>query len=76
MSDSKKEIHVKDLIIKADNVHFEPPKREPHPLFGPRMMDEEPIEETKEDHHHVEDEVEAKDDKHEEDDRRPPFFWL
>ncbi|GAA0455184.1 hypothetical protein [Alkalibacillus silvisoli] len=71
MSDSKKEIHVKDLIIKADNVHFEPPERESHPWFGPRMMDEEPREEM------MEDEVKMKDDDQDDgEERRPPFFWI
>jgi len=42
MSDEKhkKVIHVKDLLIKADNVHIEQPRR-PHwnPfLFGPRRV--------------------------------------
>ncbi|QKY68626.1 hypothetical protein [Lentibacillus sp. CBA3610] len=36
MSDDKKVIHVKDLVIKADNVHIQPsqPSR-PHPRRDP-----------------------------------------
>jgi len=37
MSDKKKQvIHVKDLIIKADNVTIDQPERKPDPWFGPR----------------------------------------
>ncbi|WP_017185000.1 hypothetical protein [Alkalibacillus haloalkaliphilus] len=72
MSDSKKEIHVQDLIIKADNVHFEPPERESHPWFGPRMMDEEPRHEEM-----MAEDVEMKDDDQDDgEERRPPFFWI
>ncbi|GEN45625.1 hypothetical protein [Alkalibacillus haloalkaliphilus] len=74
MSDSKKEIHVKDLIIRADNVHFESPERESHPWFGPRM-DEEPRHEEMEEM--VSEDVEMKeDDQDDGEERRPPFFWI
>ncbi|MFD1360145.1 hypothetical protein [Lentibacillus salinarum] len=36
MSDHKKVIHVKDLVIKADNVHIEPRRPRRDPFFGPR----------------------------------------
>ncbi|SFD39236.1 hypothetical protein SAMN05216238_101123 [Lentibacillus persicus] len=36
MSDNKKIIHVKDLVIKADNVHIQPSRPRWDPFFGPR----------------------------------------
>lgn len=51
MSEHKKVIHVKDLVIKADNVHIEPerhrrgPRRDP--FFG-RWMGRDWEEESKE----------------------------
>ncbi|PKR78362.1 hypothetical protein CEY16_00975 [Halalkalibacillus sediminis] len=68
MSDSKKEIHVKDLVIKADNVIFEQPRRE-NPFFGPRKMEEEAIEDIDK----REDVAEETDDDN---DRKPPFYWI
>ncbi|MBY7143126.1 hypothetical protein KFZ56_08655 [Virgibacillus sp. NKC19-3] len=41
MSDKKQVIHVKDLVIKADNVHIERPRHDPFfgPLRGERNVD-------------------------------------
>ncbi|GAA5416617.1 hypothetical protein Pryu01_01655 [Paraliobacillus ryukyuensis] len=82
MSESKKVIHVKDLIIKADNVHFEPtptPHTErPRPFdafFGgvrrpqPEPPHEERIEAEEEKHEEQDDEEEGHQDKR-------PFSWL
>jgi hypothetical protein len=74
VSEKKKVIYVKDLVIKADNVRIEPTRRH-DPFFGPRAVeaeDEELLEkETVED---VEDEQDDDDDKDK--DVRPPFSWL
>ncbi|TCT22393.1 hypothetical protein EDD68_10939 [Melghiribacillus thermohalophilus] len=77
MSDkNKKEIHVKDLVIKADNVIFEPPRRpEPprhrerppfDPFFGPRRREDEESSERREGDER---------DFDDEDYRRRPFPW-
>ncbi|MFZ3577931.1 hypothetical protein [Virgibacillus sp. DJP39] len=36
MSESKRVFHVKDLIIKADNVYFDQEPKERHPRRDPR----------------------------------------
>ncbi|WP_102028066.1 hypothetical protein [Salirhabdus sp. Marseille-P4669] len=85
MSDKKREIHVKDLIIKAENVIFEQPRHEQprrrqfDPFFGPRRVEGLEDEDRKMD-------VEAESDFHEEsssssssehdDNRRRPFSWI
>ncbi|GGB40347.1 hypothetical protein F3157_16435 [Virgibacillus dakarensis] len=75
MSDKKKVIHVKDLVIKADNVHIEP--RRPHrydPFFGGRRMDEQHEsaeaagDERENEHEHA--------DESEDRDNRGPFSWI
>lgn len=82
MSDERKELHVKDLVVRADNVMFERPNRNRDRdfLFGPRRRREEEME-MNEDHVMEEESTmeEAEEDHHEEDhdddhrDRRPPF---
>ncbi|MBM7571555.1 hypothetical protein [Aquibacillus albus] len=80
MSEKKKVIYVKDLVIKAENVHIEPPRPRPRPVdpfFGPRRaeVEEEAVEEK------VEEEVEERDDDDDhdddqKDDERRPFSWI
>ncbi|WP_163536936.1 hypothetical protein [Gracilibacillus sp. YIM 98692] len=73
MSEKKKEIHVKDLVIKADNVYIEP-KRRHDPFFGPRQRQEE-IEDVHDVKEKLDDEDHFDDDK-KDDDERHPFSWL
>ncbi|MDL4842946.1 hypothetical protein [Aquibacillus rhizosphaerae] len=92
MSEKKKVIYVKDLVIKADNVTIEPPKHQPRPrpidpFFGPRR-EEFLAEEVVEDKHEKKEEVEAdeevetveddykKEDDQRDDDHRRPFSWI
>lgn len=76
MSDNKKVIHVKDLVIKADNVHIESERRphRPDPFFGfgPRMRREEA--ETEAELTSTESVDESEED-HDRDERRP-FSWI
>ncbi|WP_373895710.1 hypothetical protein ACUL41_11875 [Virgibacillus natechei] len=78
MSDKKQVIHVKDLVIKADNVYIEPPRRERRdPFFfgsrDDRKGDAESLDHKEEDH-------KEKDKNHKEEssehqtERRP--FWF
>jgi hypothetical protein len=76
MSDKKKEIHVRDLVIKAENVIFEPPKhRRVDPFFGPRRFEEDVDDvEVK-----VDVDVDVNDDESSSSDdrkRRRPFSWI
>ncbi|WP_226037632.1 hypothetical protein [Aquibacillus saliphilus] len=80
MSEKKKVIYVKDLVIKADNVHIEPQQRprSNDPFFGPRrgVLAEESVEDKKD-----EEEVEAVEDDHGNDDHKDdeekrPFSWI
>ncbi|WP_163972042.1 hypothetical protein [Oceanobacillus halotolerans] len=80
MSDNKKVIHVKDLVIKADNVHIEPPQRQPRfdPIFGPprrRVEHEEEVVESSSSHEALES-SEEKDDEEDRGNRRRPFSWI
>ncbi|SEU02672.1 hypothetical protein SAMN05421676_1155 [Salinibacillus kushneri] len=80
MSDRKKEIHVKDLVIKADNVVFEPSRRRPvDPFFGPARRPEESEGESNTEVD-VDVDVNVKEDDesqdHEKERRRPPFSWI
>ncbi|ELK45183.1 hypothetical protein QRD89_05880 [Halobacillus sp. ACCC02827] len=82
MSEKKKVIHVKDLIIKADNVIIEPQHHRPDhhgqkdrddfvdPFFGGRRHREEAAEESssREKHHKKEDDESS--------DRRGGFRWF
>lgn len=82
MSDQRKIIKVKDLVIQAENVYFEPIVRKGrpgHPFFGPRPPrfeqpevenEEQPIEESENDEEEVEQQSEDQPN------RRPPFSWL
>lgn len=69
MSDQKKVIHVKDLVIKADNVHIEPQRR-PYrdPFFGPRR----PLTNEESSEAENSEKEESDDDK----DERRPFSWI
>jgi len=73
MSEQKKVIHVKDLVIKADNVRFEPSRRPVDPFFGPRRRREEG-EENQETPKSENEQSEDEEEKSER--RRPPLFWL
>ncbi|AIF45224.1 hypothetical protein [Virgibacillus sp. SK37] len=78
MSEKKQVIHVKDLIIKADNVYIEPTHqrrpREVDPFFGraPRSDREERDNESSEERFHHDESEEAS--EHKEERRRP--FWF
>ncbi|MBB6453069.1 hypothetical protein HNQ94_001517 [Salirhabdus euzebyi] len=82
MSDrKKKEIHVKDLVIKAENVIFEQPKRRPvDPFFGPRRPVAGTEDEVKSEVDFEVDEESSSSSSSDEDDdhkrRRPPFSWI
>ncbi|RDW15972.1 hypothetical protein [Oceanobacillus chungangensis] len=67
MSEKKQVIHVKDLVIKADNVIIENSHRR-DPLFGDRRERRE-VEEVSEHH-----EYQESDKKEERNERRP--FWF
>ncbi|MFD1040697.1 hypothetical protein ACFQ3N_20255 [Virgibacillus byunsanensis] len=74
MSDKKQVIHVKDLVIKADNVRIEPQRQRRDPFFGPRVMgerDESPESPEKRDDHDDRESSENKDDRD-----REPFSWI
>nr|WP_289039116.1 hypothetical protein [uncultured Allobacillus sp.] len=76
MSDGKKEIHVKDLVIKADRVSFEPPERK-DPFFGSGRPD---LWRPTDHNNELQEEHEAP-DEHDDgefdgEERRPPFFWI
>ncbi|CQR47982.1 hypothetical protein BN1058_02319 [Paraliobacillus sp. PM-2] len=80
MSESKKVIHVKDLIIKADNVHFEPTQRTERPrpfdaFFGVRRPTDEQVESVEQEEKLEVEEMEEDDEQQEKPDRRP-FSWL
>ncbi|KAB8139086.1 hypothetical protein F9U64_01430 [Gracilibacillus oryzae] len=78
MSEKKKVIYVKDLVIKADNVRIEPSHHHrPDPFFGPRRGETLGEAEEKEHHEEVEDIAEENDDdKKDHDDDRRPFSWI
>lgn len=71
MSERKKVIHVKDLVIKAENVYVERPRHQhrPHPFFGPRR---EFNSERREEGFYESSESEDVDDE----DKQGPFSWL
>ncbi len=71
MSDKKKVIYVKDLVIKADNVRIEPTRRQ-DPFFGPRSVEEEEIVEEEV----IEEEKEKLESEEDNNDDRPPFSWI
>ncbi|WP_117170906.1 hypothetical protein [Paraliobacillus sediminis] len=83
--ESKKIIHVKDLVIKAENVHFEPthqqrPEERSRPFdafFGKRReeeaVQEDRVEEVRDEEVKEEQEEALETEKREE---RRPFSWL
>ncbi|SET15959.1 hypothetical protein SAMN05216389_10699 [Oceanobacillus limi] len=74
MSDNKRVIRVKDLVIKADNVYFEPPRRR-DPFFGGMVRDRR--EDTDESSSlKFESSSELVDDEREDKDERRPFSWI
>ncbi|MGM8214640.1 hypothetical protein ACLIA0_03595 [Bacillaceae bacterium W0354] len=73
MSERKKEIHVKDLVIKAENVIFEPQRREVDPFLGRRRHLEE-VDSNQEEREQERQEKKENDNNRE--NRIPPFFRL
>ncbi|WP_411955193.1 hypothetical protein ACKXGF_05375 [Alkalibacillus sp. S2W] len=70
MGQSKKEIHVNDLIIRAENVVVEPTEKQSQPWIG---------REVKSEHHHEADTIKEEEDDLDDDhhhDKRPPFSWI
>lgn len=78
MSENKKVIHVKDLVIKADHVHVEPDRRSPRydPFFGRPIYDQN--EHPYGNKYQEEEEVKEEEHEYEEEDRerRDPFSWI
>ncbi|WP_217585909.1 hypothetical protein [Lentibacillus saliphilus] len=70
MSDDKKVIHVKDLVIKAENVHIEPTRKRHRDPFFRRPQGVEAAEESSERDYSRED------DESSDRDHRKPFSWL
>lgn len=77
MSEDKKEIHVNDLVIKANHVSFEPPERK-EPFFGSEKPDLwKGTEQKKREELETEHENEGYDkEEFVGERRRPPFFWF
>ena len=86
MADQKKIIKVDDLIIQAENVHFEPVVRDVrpvHPFFGtrptrveqPQTQDQSEDPEEKSDQE-VTEEITEEQQPETQQNRRPPFSWL
>ncbi|TRM11943.1 hypothetical protein FH966_09730 [Lentibacillus cibarius] len=75
MSDHKKVIHVKDLVIKADNVYIEPSRPRRDPFFRPRVTEEYDAGKKSTDtkHLHHDENPDDRDDDH--GDRRR-FSWI
>ncbi|WP_077357180.1 hypothetical protein [Virgibacillus halodenitrificans] len=78
MSEKKQVIHVKDLVIKADNVYVEPTNqrrpRDVYPFFGRPRWDErdEKEKESSEEREHY---GESGDHSEHEEERRRPFWF-
>ncbi|WP_042224664.1 hypothetical protein [Oceanobacillus manasiensis] len=72
MSERKQVIHVRDLVIKADNVYIEPSRsHHRNPFLGGRKPEEEAdVEDRHEDKKDLNDEYDDKDE------RRDPFAWF
>lgn len=69
MSRKKQVIHVRDLVIKADNVIIEPPRRKRDPFFGgPLNRQTEGIQEDLEKHEKQKGSDEKDDDR--------PSIWI
>lgn len=73
----QKEIHVNDLVIKANHVSFEPPERK-EPFFGSEKPDLwKGTEQKKREELETEHENEGYDkEEFDGERRRPPFFWI
>ncbi|MCT2535673.1 hypothetical protein NC661_06635 [Aquibacillus koreensis] len=82
MSEKKKVIYVKDLVIKADNVVIESKKPEPRrvdPFFGPGPKRDEVVadEVEEEKYDKDDDDIEAVEDHEDDkDDKKRPFSWI
>lgn len=90
MADQKKIIKVDDLIIQAENVHFEPVVREVrpvHPFFGPRparveqpqpqtQTQDQPQDSEEKNDQEVTEEVTEEQQTEAQPNRRPPFSWI
>ncbi len=78
MSDKKQVIHVKDLVIKADNVVLDTPQRHRpprHPLFG-FPGDKRQEEERESESSSSSFDLESSDEKGKDDGKRKPFSWI
>lgn len=76
MSDNRKVIHVKDLVIKADNVYFDrPDRRHRDPFFGGRHDDDERVEGAEDRGHDDRDDESSSSDSDDNQDRGP-FSWI
>ncbi|HLR61744.1 MAG TPA: hypothetical protein VK097_04805 [Lentibacillus sp.] len=71
MSEHKKVIHVKDLVIKADNVHIEPRRPRRDPFFGPWMRRDAEAHEESIDKHDSQHEESPEDNR-----GRGPASWI
>lgn len=88
MADQKKIIKVDDLIIQAENVHFEPVVRDVrpvHPFFGPRparveqpqpQTQDQPQDSEEKNDQEVTAEAPEEQQPEAQPNRRPPFSWL
>ncbi|SEQ44607.1 hypothetical protein SAMN05216232_2440 [Virgibacillus subterraneus] len=78
MSDNRKVIHVKDLVIKADNVYFDrPDRRRRDPFFGGRQDDDERVEGLESSgHRHRDQNDESSSSDSSDNDNRGPFSWI
>lgn len=75
MSDNRKVIHVKDLVIKADNVYFDrSDRRHRDPFFGGRHDDERV--EGAEDREHDDRDDESSNSDSDDNQDRGPFSWI
>ncbi|MUK90560.1 hypothetical protein GMD78_19575 [Ornithinibacillus sp. L9] len=79
MSDNKRVIRVKDLVIKADNVFVEPPRRR-DPFFGgfrDRRVDDDRLESSSLSLESSSSElVGGESDEQDRKDDRRPFSWI
>lgn len=81
MSDKKQVIHVKDLVIKADNVVLDTPERPRpprHPIFGfpgDKREGKEELESSSSGFDLESSDEKGKDDRKDDDERRP-FSWI
>ncbi len=77
MSDNRKVIHVRDLVIKADNVYFDrPDRRRRDPFFGGREDDKERVEGVEYTGHDDRDDDESSSSDSDDNQNRGPFSWI